>query len=290
MKKRKDRLELYKKNNRKRSLKITMSSSVLAGMVAISAFTEAVQAEEVDLNKEEIQDLYNQYNELQTTVNDDEISENKSLDETTTVEDTTNTENEELEFIKTQLTSMIRLAGGESLLEQLDVENLSSNDLNTVFEALLTYQMEQKEDAEAIESESLQNETVDQTPDEVSVNIDEENVIEKQEENLNLTQDNNDTTNTDEITEATQLEGNETADTSEAANQTELESDQDKLDEQSNHELDSDKPSLEEEQKLQADQAPEVVNENTEGTESETEEKEAVPVENTESETKPETK
>lgn len=290
MKKRKDRLELYKKNNRKRSLKITMSSSVLAGMVAISAFTEAVQAEEVDLNKEEIQDLYNQYNELQTTVNDDEISENKSLDETTTVEDTTNTENEELEFIKTQLISMIRLAGGESLLEQLDVENLSSNDLNTVFEALLTYQMEQKEDAEAIESESLQNEIVDQTPDEVSVNIDEENVIEKQEENLNLTQDNNDTTHTDEITEATQLEGNETADTSEAANQTELESDQDKLDEQSNQELDSDKPSLEEEQKLQADQAPEVVNENTEGTESETEEKEAVPVENTESETKPEPK
>lgn len=292
MNKRKDRLELYKKNNRKRSLKITMSSSVLAGMVAISAFTEAVQAEEVDLNKEEIQDLYNQYNELQTTVNDDEISENKSLDETTTVEDTTTTENEELEFIKTQLTSMIRLAGGESLLEQLDVENLSSNDLNTVFEALLTYQMEQKEDAEAIESESLQNETLDQTPDEVSVNIDEENVIEKQEENLNLTQDNNDTTHTDEITEATQLEENqveekETADTSEAANQTELESDQDKLDEQSNQELDSDKPSLEDDQKLQADQAPEVVNESTEGTESETEEKEVVPVENTESETKP---
>lgn len=181
MRKQKDPLVTYKKNTKRRSLKLAMSSSVLAGVVAVSAFTEAVQAEEIELNQEEIQELYDQYNDLQSSFNEEGSVDAETNSETVSeVEELTDEEKEELEFVKTQLITMIELAGGESLLEQLNVENLSSDDLNTVFEALLTYQLEQKENSEIAESLVQENETT--ISDEALNNIEDQEAITEEAE------------------------------------------------------------------------------------------------------------
>lgn len=173
-------LESYKNNAKKRSLKLTMSSSILAGVVAISAFGEAVHAEEMDLNKEEIQALYDQYNELQATVKEQQTLAPETEEAELTEEVPTSDELEELSFVKSQLVRMIELAGGESLLAQLNVEQLSTDDLNTAFEALLTYQLEQSESAELIVQEEL-TETTEEESVETTENIVEETVVESVE-------------------------------------------------------------------------------------------------------------
>ncbi|MFC6463810.1 LysM peptidoglycan-binding domain-containing protein [Marinilactibacillus sp. GCM10026970] len=172
----KDMLDSYKNSAKKRSLKLTMSSSILAGVVAISAFGEAVHAEEMDLNKEEIQALYDQYNELQATVKEQQTLAPETEDAELTEEVPTSDELEELSFVKSQLVRMIEMAGGESLLTQLNVEQLSTDDLNTAFEALLTYQLEQSESAELIVQEEL-TETTEEESVETTENIVEETVV-----------------------------------------------------------------------------------------------------------------
>ncbi|WP_305067551.1 LysM peptidoglycan-binding domain-containing protein [Marinilactibacillus sp. Marseille-P9653] len=173
----KDMLDSYKNSAKKRSLKLTMSSSILAGVVAISAFGEAVHAEEMDLNKEEIQALYDQYNELQATVKEQQTLAPETEATELTEEVPTSDELEELSFVKSQLVRMIELAGGESLLAQLNVEQLSTDDLNTAFEALLTYQLEQSESAERIVQEEL-TETTETESVETTENIVEDTVVE----------------------------------------------------------------------------------------------------------------
>ncbi|SFK09272.1 Flagellum-specific peptidoglycan hydrolase FlgJ, partial [Marinilactibacillus piezotolerans] len=164
MRKPNDMLSFYKKSTRKRSMKLAMSSSVLASVVAVSAFSEAVQAEEMDLNRDEVQELYNQYNELQAAVKEQPTtSDEVASDEAPKEVELTNSEKEELEFVKAQLINMIEKVGGESLLVQLDVENLSVNDLNTVFETLLTYQLEETEKNETTTSQDSEEILKDST-------------------------------------------------------------------------------------------------------------------------------
>ena len=213
---RSEKLALYKKQQNKRALKLTMSSSILASMVAVSAFGEAVQAEEIDLNKEDIQALYDQYNELQSTVNDQESDGNSTED--TDIPVLTEAEKEEMAFVRSQLIKMIELAGGTALVEQLNVDQLSSSELDAVFETLLTYQLEQAESnsaVKAVETEAVEHTEEKPTEDaaaeettEVSEEKTEENLsdpVKKTEEKITQelgSKETADTTNTIENTEA----------------------------------------------------------------------------------------
>lgn len=143
-----DKREWEKSHSSKYSLTLTLSSSVLAGLVAFSGTTEAVNAEEVDVDQEELEDLYQQYNAIGTS--GEEVSETEEEVEASAVSEA---EQEEINHVKTQLVDMIERAGGEDILAQLDIDQLSTDDLDNVFEALLTQKVEEQEAIELAEAE-----------------------------------------------------------------------------------------------------------------------------------------
>lgn len=214
---RSEKLALYKKQQNKRTLKLTMSSSILASMVAVSAFGEAVQAEEIDLNKEDIQALYDQYNELQSTVNDQASDGNSTED--TDIPVLTEAEKEEMAFVRSQLIKMIELAGGTALVEQLNVDQLSSSELDAVFETLLTYQLEQAESnsaVKAVETEAVEH-TEEKPTEDAAAEETTEVSEEKTEENIS------DPVKKTEEKTTQELGSKETADTTNAIENTEAE-------------------------------------------------------------------
>src|SRR5699024_1417098 len=81
---------------------LAVSASILAGIMATSGFSKAVDEQELDINQEDLRQLHEQYTALEESM--EETKENDSAD---TLEEETNelTENEleELAYIKTQL-------------------------------------------------------------------------------------------------------------------------------------------------------------------------------------------
>ncbi|MCC5890199.1 MAG: LysM peptidoglycan-binding domain-containing protein, partial [Alkalibacterium sp.] len=124
---------------------VPLSTGILTSLIAFSALTSAVEAQELNLNKEELLDLYEQYTALNFTNEEkDEVphlesSEESNHSETQEAEQTELTE--EMEFIRAQLVSMIKLAGGEEILEQLHNDQLSVEQLDTIFNALIEKQL-----------------------------------------------------------------------------------------------------------------------------------------------------
>jgi LysM repeat protein len=167
----KDNNNVTQTNRKKYPVAVTLSSSVLAGLVAFSGSVEAVNAEEIEVDQQELETLYAKYNALETsevqevaTELEEDVAEEVEAEELE--EDTTS---EELEVIKAQLVDVIERAGGEDILAQLDIENLSTEDLDSVFEALLTQQLEEKEALEVSltqeENEEEVSEEAESTPE-----------------------------------------------------------------------------------------------------------------------------
>lgn len=149
-----NRSAVRNKKRNKHHMKLTMSSGILAGVVAFSGAVEAVNAEEVDVDIDELKSLYDQYKVTESSEEDLEALENEDTESAFFVSD----EQDDVQHIKSQLINMIRLADGEEILAQLDVENLSYEDLDSIFEALLNSQLNKQE-------ESTEEENEDETSD-----------------------------------------------------------------------------------------------------------------------------
>ena len=157
---------------------VAFSSSILAGVVALGSLTQSVEAQEIDKDQAFLQNLYEQYTALelsneessQSSLEQDDESDNDSS-EATPVSD------EETDYIKAQLTKMIELAGGESVLEQLNSEHLTTEQLDSIFNALIEKQLNDIQDSEETvyenetvisEAVSLAAETVPESDDSVA--------------------------------------------------------------------------------------------------------------------------
>ncbi|WP_423188818.1 LysM peptidoglycan-binding domain-containing protein [Alkalibacterium sp. f15] len=123
-----------KEQMKKHTKLLLLSTGILAGIVAAGGFTEAVNAEELDLDQEELQELYEMYNQIDTTEHKVTDLEDLSIEQ---VSELTEEQKEELDFVRTQLIRMIELAGGQSMLDQLHIHLLSYEQLDTIFVALL---------------------------------------------------------------------------------------------------------------------------------------------------------
>lgn len=128
---------------------VAFSSSILAGVVALGSLTQSVEAQEIDKDQAFLQNLYEKYTALelsneessQSSLEQDDESDSDSSQETpVSVEET--------DYIKAQLTRMIELAGGESVLEQLDSEHLTIEQLDSIFNALIEKQLNDIQDSE----------------------------------------------------------------------------------------------------------------------------------------------
>lgn len=160
-------------------LTLTMSSSILAGLVAFSGTTEAVNAQEVDVDQEELESLYDQYNSIESVGEADEEAIEEETEVGTSLSEE---EQEELDIVTSQLVDMIERAGGQDILARLDVEQLSYQDLDNIFEALLTQQIKETEDSEQNENEedlsSIESEVTDEVEQtEASIEVEEESVL-----------------------------------------------------------------------------------------------------------------
>ena len=157
---------------------VAFSSSILAGVVALGSLKQSVEAQEIDKDQAFLQNLYEQYTALelsneessQSSLEQDDESDNDSS-EATPVSD------EETDYIKAQLTRMIELAGGESVLEQLNSEHLTTEQLDSIFNALIEKQLNDIQDSEETvhenetdisEAASLAAETVPESDDSVA--------------------------------------------------------------------------------------------------------------------------
>lgn len=134
---------------------VAFSSSILAGVVALGSLTQSVEAQEIDKDQAFLQNLYEQYTALelsneeysQASLEQDDESDSDSSQETpVSVEET--------DYIKAQLTRMIELAGGESVLEQLDSEHLTIEQLDSIFNALIEKQLNDIQDSEETVNEN----------------------------------------------------------------------------------------------------------------------------------------
>ncbi|WP_460323430.1 muramidase family protein, partial [Alkalibacterium psychrotolerans] len=137
---------------------ITLSAGILSSLMAFIPLASTVEAQELNLNKEELLDLYEQYTALNFTIEEkDEVPHLENSEETKPLEldEFQHTElTEEMEFIRTQLVSMIKLAGGEEILEQLHNDQLSVEQLDTIFNALVENALNsQNDDLEAAEND-----------------------------------------------------------------------------------------------------------------------------------------
>ncbi|GAA0352421.1 hypothetical protein GCM10008932_01730 [Alkalibacterium iburiense] len=126
---------------RRMSKPVSISASLLAGIVATSGFSQAVNAEELNINQEELHQLHEQYTALEASMEDAKQDESNELNEEKEPV-LSDEEAEELEYIKAQLVKMIELAGGQEILDQLSQHSLSYNQLDTIFNALLENQVE----------------------------------------------------------------------------------------------------------------------------------------------------
>jgi LysM repeat protein len=121
---------------------VAFSSSLLAGVVAISSFTQSVEAQELDQDQAFLQSLYEQYTALELSKEDTPKSSLEQDDESDIdSSEVSPVSDEETDYIKAQLTRMIELAGGESVLEQVDSEHLSIEQLDSIFNALIEKQL-----------------------------------------------------------------------------------------------------------------------------------------------------
>lgn len=195
-------------NPKKYSVTLTMSSSILAGIVALSGSAEAVNAEEVDVDQQELEELYQQYNAIEAT---------EEVDEETSDSEEANSESEEVqeevEIVKAQLVDMIEKAGGEDVLAQLDIAQLTTDELDQVFDALLTRQIEEEETVSVTAEESAEVEDLEES----SENTEESFVEESEEEETSEVEDSElvEEVNTyslasaEEVEETTEEENNE---------------------------------------------------------------------------------
>ncbi|SFC13314.1 Flagellum-specific peptidoglycan hydrolase FlgJ [Alkalibacterium subtropicum] len=117
-----------------------VSTGILAGLITMSGTPQAVDAEGLDVDQEKLQELYEQYHQIDTNDTlDSEAEGSLQSDSGRTQED-----EEELKFIKKQLIKMIELAGGHEILEQLHNHSLSYDQLDTIFTILLNQQLNTK--------------------------------------------------------------------------------------------------------------------------------------------------
>ncbi|GAB2318871.1 hypothetical protein IRB23SM22_11290 [Alkalibacterium sp. s-m-22] len=190
---------------------VAFSSSLLAGVVALGSLTQSVEAQEIDKDQAFLQNLYEQYTALelsnedssQASLEQDDESDNDSS-EATPVSD------EETDYIKAQLTRMIELAGGESVLEQLDSEHLTTEQLDSIFNALIEKQLNDIQDSEETVHENDISEAVSLAAE--SLTESDDSVADTAEEPALLTAAAaDDSTEQDELSETTEEAGGKLA-------------------------------------------------------------------------------
>lgn len=145
---------MKKKHNLK--LKLALSAGILAGTVATTGVAQHVHAQEA-VALDQVKALHSEY---------------------TAAQESNKQSAEELSELKSQLVNLIKDAGGEELLEQLDVKALSETELENVFEAFTKYLEEQEKPVVVADTKEKVEETV-VTENEVSSEKAEEVVAEK---------------------------------------------------------------------------------------------------------------
>lgn len=154
---------------------VALSSSILAGVVAIGSFTHSVEAQEFDQDQAFLQSLYEQYTALELSKEDTPKSSLEQDDESDIdSSEAAPVSDEETDYIKAQLTRMIELAGGESVLEQLDSEHLTIEQLDSIFNALIEKQLNDIQESEetGLENESDLTEAVSLVAESLTKNDD----------------------------------------------------------------------------------------------------------------------
>ena len=173
-----------KQHLKQQTKSLVLSTGILAGLVAAGGFSPAVNAEELDIDQEKLEDLYKQYNQIERTESDEADTETVDAadsDYDEPVAELTEEQKEELEIVKNQLIKMIELAGGESVLEQLHSHSLTYEQLDTIFTALLERSLTDDSKAEAEETAEM---TEGQETDGLDTAVEED----AQPEVLNMTE------------------------------------------------------------------------------------------------------
>jgi len=165
----------------KLSKKLGLSTGVLVGALAVTGTLNPVQAESNQSVIEEVKSLEVQYKEAEKKAQEAEVnSEEQAEDESEAA-----AESEELRAIKAQVVQLIQRVGGQSLLDQLQVNELSVDELDNVFDAIITYQLNSNntEETETIEEEQAETPEarVNETPageEQAEVQTSEEEAVE----------------------------------------------------------------------------------------------------------------
>ncbi|PRY82193.1 LysM peptidoglycan-binding domain-containing protein [Alkalibacterium olivapovliticus] len=164
---------------------LLFSSSLLAGVITLGTFTSAVEAQELDIDHDFLQNLYEQYTALNISTEEQSQTSVESLEKSDSSNDELPEEiADELNYIKSQLLKMIELAGGQNVLEQLDSENMSVEQLDTIFNALIEQQLINEDLNKTVEVVSV-DETEEVAEEEETAetldNVETEEVVEEQD-------------------------------------------------------------------------------------------------------------
>jgi len=138
------------------AMKLGVSAGLLASVLSMT--DKPVQAEGETPVIDEIKSLQQQFNQVeQSSPNNQEVAGNQQEAENQQIQQ--NGESEEVAIIKQQLVQVIEKVGGPQLVSQLHIEELSTEELDNVFEAIITYQEENiaQESLGNTESEAEQN-------------------------------------------------------------------------------------------------------------------------------------
>src|SRR5690625_4743728 len=168
---------IQKTTRKKKNSYIPLSASVIASVLLAMNPNYKVLAEDVEEDNElqNLKSLHEEYHSLLNTTieTEDEI---ETIDEMPTEEKTENSdlvsENEELKMIKDTLMLAIEKAGSIEYAQQIQAENLTIDELDQIFEALIT-DLIAKEEAEAAALDDSSAETDEEITDEAEATDEE---------------------------------------------------------------------------------------------------------------------
>lgn len=134
--------------NKKYSWSAVSLGTVAGALGLLLSSPEAVQAQEqndLSASLEEVQALYNQFKQVKNKQNvvsnkNEEIDKEAEMP----IEELNEEYNEELLFIKSILIQALQKAGGQGLVDQLDTENVSVEELDNLFNYALNYLSEER--------------------------------------------------------------------------------------------------------------------------------------------------
>ena len=169
---------------KKRRSHLPLSASLIASLLLAAGPKQNVVAQEVEENStlSDIKTLHNEYHSLLSNYDSqDKAEETQEDSEGLFIKDS-----EELNRVKQSLISTIENAGYSEVAEQLQVENLTIDDLNEIFERLtsevaVAEEIPTEDNEEILETEEIvePEETVETEEDlEENVTVQEEDVVE----------------------------------------------------------------------------------------------------------------